>query len=346
MLSGCSKDSIGNKDTDDNKDTDEITASFNTPCIQWGLSKSQIEQQMSNFNLLMSLLDGENTLVYDGKDIESLISYEFKSNKLCASNVFIKKDLVSLTEISLLFNDYSKLSEFEDITYINEIKNTVAEISTIEINNKQYYCISWGDLNVSVAEAVDLGLSVKWATCNIGAVQPEERGNYYAWGETDPKEKYDWTTYIHSDGTENSCQNIGDDISGTIYDAARQEWGGSWRMPTKKEMNELWEKCTWTSTYYNNCHGYEIKGPNGNTIFLPSNDCKWQPAQDEYGGADYFSGFSENSLLNKTVHLWSSNIGYFNTTASNLFYSGGSGGNPIDINTYRAIGKGIRAVTK
>ena len=114
-------------------------------------------------------------------------------------------------------------------------------------------------------EWVDLGLpsGLKWATCNVGASNPGDYGNYYAWGETSTKRSY----------TGANCstlyQNIGD-IAGTRRDAARANWGGSWRMPTSKEFGELIKECDWTWTSIDGHDGYRVTGPNGNSIFLPA----------------------------------------------------------------------------
>ena len=118
-------------------------------------------------------------------------------------------------------------------------------------------------------EAVDLGLSVKWATCNVGANAPEEYGGYYAWGETE--EKSDYTEYTYKYYNENTGYvNIGSNISGTQYDVAHVKWGGSWRMPTKDEIEELYDECTWEWTTLNGVNGKLVTGPNGNSIFLPA----------------------------------------------------------------------------
>lgn len=115
-------------------------------------------------------------------------------------------------------------------------------------------------------EYVDLGLpsGTKWATCNVGANTPEEYGDFYAWGETETKSEY----------TKENCVTCGesiDDISGNPnYDVARAKWGGSWRMPTKEEIIELIENCTWKWTVQNNVSGYKVTGSNGNSIFLPA----------------------------------------------------------------------------
>ena len=129
-------------------------------------------------------------------------------------------------------------------------------------------------------EYVDLGLSVKWATCNVGASQPEEYGDYFAWGETEPKEVYEWSTYKWCNGSDNTltkyCTNSSD---GTVDnktvleaadDAAAVNWGGKWRMPTEAEQDELREQCTWTWTTQNGVNGYQVTGPNGKSIFLPA----------------------------------------------------------------------------
>lgn len=118
-------------------------------------------------------------------------------------------------------------------------------------------------------EAVDLGLSVKWASCNVGANKPEEYGSYYAWGETSERLYTTRAQYAYYDSKTDTYTNIGSNISGTGYDVARAKWGGNWRMPTRAEMEELVNKCTWTWTTHNGVKGQLVTGPNGNSIFLP-----------------------------------------------------------------------------
>ena len=115
-------------------------------------------------------------------------------------------------------------------------------------------------------EYVDLGLpsGLKWATCNVGASSPEKYGYYFAWGETAPKAEYT---------VENSIAYGEDmnDISGNPqYDAARANWGGSWRMPTEDEMEELVTHCEWGWTQVKGVSGCKVIGPNGRSIFLPA----------------------------------------------------------------------------
>ncbi len=119
-------------------------------------------------------------------------------------------------------------------------------------------------ININGHYAVDLGLSVKWATCNVGATSPEGYGNYYAWGETSPKTSYT-TANNKTDG-----KSMGDIGGDSRYDAATANWGSGWRLPTKSEFDELIDNCTWTLTTLNGVKGYEVKSKkNGNSIFLP-----------------------------------------------------------------------------
>lgn len=124
-------------------------------------------------------------------------------------------------------------------------------------------------------EAVDLGLSVKWAPWNVGASSPEEYGGYYAWGETEEKEDYSSDTYLNYSQVGVSAggnySGIGDYICGySKYDAAYEEWGDDWRIPKRSELSELVNKCSWERTSVNGVIGYKVIGPNGNSIFLPA----------------------------------------------------------------------------
>ena len=128
--------------------------------------------------------------------------------------------------------------------------------------------------------AVELGLSVLWAECNLGANAPEEYGDYYAWGETETKSNYDWSTYKFGTSSSgpfskyNTISSYGTVDNKTVLDpeddVAHVVLGGSWRMPTDAEWTELRTKCTWTWTTENGVNGRRVTGPNGNSIFLPA----------------------------------------------------------------------------
>lgn len=113
-------------------------------------------------------------------------------------------------------------------------------------------------------EWVDLGLSVKWATCNIGASSPSDYGDYYVWGETTPNATYE------ESNSKTYGKSLGDISGNPEYDAARANWGGSWRLPTKTECVELIDRCTWTWMTQEGHNGYKVTGSNGNFIFLPA----------------------------------------------------------------------------
>ena len=180
-------------------------------------------------------------------------------------------------------------------------------------------------------EYVDLGLSVKWATCNVGADNPEDSGGYYAWGETSEKYFYTWNTYQY--GTYMNEINIGNDIKGTSYDAAYSNWGSRWRMPTSTEFRELINNCEINKTTRNNIDGYEIIGKNGASIFLP------------------VAGYKDKDGLNSgCTYYWTSNYSSGDPGFATMFlisYKKSSGDiDPTVLTKARMMGMPIRPVTE
>ena len=154
--------------------------------------------------------------------------------------------------------------------------------------------------------AIDLGLSIRWASCNIGATEPEENGNFYAWGDTLTRSSFTWGTYPYSGTTTNTmtkyCTRA---VNGTVDnrstliafdDAAYINWGETWRMPTWAEWNELITQCTWKDTTYNDVPVWQVTGPNGNSIYLPK------------------VGYKNSTSVTAGCYYWSSTL---NTTNSN-----------------------------
>ena len=146
-------------------------------------------------------------------------------------------------------------------------------------------------------EYVDLGLpsGTMWAASNVGTYSPEGYGKYYAWGETTTKSDYSIRSYQYHNGSE--YVNIGSKISGTQYDVARAQWGGSWRMPTEAEFQELIDRCTWRWTSYKGINGYKVTGPNGNSIFLPA---AGTPKGEYYGIIEGSHGYYWSGSLNES----------------------------------------------
>ena len=137
---------------------------------------------------------------------------------------------------------------------------------------------------------IDMGDAGKWACCNVGASTPWENGGYYAWGETEEKEGYDWSTYIHCDGSEDSCHDLGSNISGTQYDVAHVKWGGKWCMPSNQQIHLL-ENCSSEWTELNGINGRKFTAPNGGTIFLPAagGRYRYNDPDDVYSDGSYWS---------------------------------------------------------
>lgn len=149
-------------------------------------------------------------------------------------------------------------------------------------------CKPENDNTLNGHEYVDLGLpnGTLWATCNVGADEPEKYGDYFAWGETSPKEKYEWTTYTYCFNGDNQqltkyCNNTNYGYNGFADnllelliedDAAVANWGGGWRMPTGTEWHELFQNTTYTWMVQNGVNGMRFVGSNGNSIFLPAGD--------------------------------------------------------------------------
>ena len=146
------------------------------------------------------------------------------------------------------------------------------------------------------AEPVDLGLpsGMRWASFNVGASNPWEYGGYFAWGETNEKYNYTKDNYIFNDGSDlfNSNMEQAIKIQGTNYDVASQRWGGSWRMPSNADYQELLENCTQRWIVMNGVRGVKLIGPNGNSIFLPLAGYKDDFEKDYHEGLEgrYASG--------------------------------------------------------
>ena len=162
-----------------------------------------------------------------------------------------------------------------------------------------------GDGQLPVPTAVDLGLSVKWASFNLGASAPEDYGNYYAWAETEPKSDYDWSTYKWFDNSSssltkynnNSSYGVVDNMTelkdyNYVDDAARVNLGGKWRIPSDEEFGELINNCSWEWTTINNVSGYKVtsnlSGHTDKWIFLPAGATRYQTGGGTVGSYGCF----------------------------------------------------------
>lgn len=118
-------------------------------------------------------------------------------------------------------------------------------------------------------DAIDLGLSYRWASCNVGANRSEKSGSLYVWGEVEERTTCDWSNYSRCGGSKDTCYDLGRDIAGTEFDVARVKWTGKWQIPSCQQIEELKDRCTYERTSLNDIYGVRCFGPNGNSIFLP-----------------------------------------------------------------------------
>lgn len=174
--------------------------------------------------------------------------------------------------------------EYTSVLTLSYGKDNACVVSKVPLKGKG---INAG--TITPGTAIDLGLpsGTLWASCNLGATNPEDYGNYYAWGETEEKDYYYWDNYMCEDA---ECGTTKDpiyiwngnklyaDIAGSKFDVATSKWGPSWQMPSSTQMDELLNECIWTwcdgdKTKYNgtNIKGYIISSKvNNNKIFLPA----------------------------------------------------------------------------
>ena len=176
---------------------------------------------------------------------------------------------------------------------------------------------------ISGHEWVDLGLSVKWATTNVGASSPSDYGYYFAWGETSTKSAY---TEANSRTYKTS---MGDIAGNAAYDAARANWGGTWRLPTQAECEELESQCTWTWTTQGGHNGYRVTGKNGNSIFFPAAGCRIGSSLDNVG--ELGSYWSSTPYESTTKHAY---LLGFDSSYSGVF------------RYYRSYGRSVRPVSE
>lgn len=134
---------------------------------------------------------------------------------------------------------------------------------------------------------IDMGLpsGTLWSCCNVEASKPEDYGGYYAWGETETKETYNWSTYLHKGAADpTDYADLGADIAGTQYDVAYVKWGAEWQMPSDKQFKELVDRSSSVWTTQNGVYGRKFTGTNGGTIFFPATGVRFDDSNISLGG--------------------------------------------------------------
>ena len=236
-------------------------------------------------------------------------------------------------------NNDNKVDISDIVSIINFMANGTGEFSKYDVNGDKKVDISdiVGVINVMAngsgneeakdpaveaglcpdthhPHSIDMGDAGKWSCCNVGASAPWEFGKYYAWGEINDKDSYNWGTYEHSDGNSSSCHELGNDIAGTQYDAANVngEWEGEWRMPSYKQLMLLInnDKITTEWIIVNEVGGRKFTSPDGKSIFLPAAGHRWNANLYDKGNNGYY--WTSTLKANSSTSAY-----YFN------FYRGG-----------------------
>lgn len=280
------------------------TAHENIPielCKEWGMSRNEV----ISFGNAYEIIDNAEDVVAfaaTSHSRDTLMMYLFDSDSLYCTTIMVSSGGNGYDQLAenLLDGFFFMETQNEIDVFMNEARTTVA---VAKINNAEM-AISWVALPQPVVdtsnvytgeieghEYVDLGLSVKWATCNIGADTPEEIGHYFQWGEPFPEINgpYQWYTYaywtdVNGNGYVEPDLEIDyliPDISGSQYDAATAMWTGTWRMPTKNEIQELINNCQIESVVEGEHNCFRITGPNGQSILMPATGRK--DGQNTYG---------------------------------------------------------------
>lgn len=207
---------------------------------------------------------GEN---YGITSVSQLLSVPFAMYAQTATESQTLADVVALgNSVNAQLKDVMAPTDNQDAATKKYVDDLIAELQAQNLElQATIYALQTGTIGaVNGHTWIDLGLpsGTKWATCNVGANSPEECGNYYAWGETTIKTDYNSSNYTYT-GNPTTLP--------TDRDAATANWGSGWRMPTQAEMQELLDNCTTTWTTQNGVNGRLFIGPNGNSIFLPTN---------------------------------------------------------------------------
>lgn len=251
------KDGTNGKDGVNGKDAPVINVKYDNGRYYWvqTLNGSTTWLTDSNGNKIpVTGDDGATPLLKTDSDGYWIVSYD-------NGNTYVRVKDANGNPIKATGKDGN--SFFEDVIFDKQELRLIMSDGTEIV-------IPIGKL-ITSRQAVDLGLSVKWASCNVGAETQTEIGGRYLWG--DPTNTGNWTNYTPPSENE---------ISGGPYDIAHVTWGSRWRMPTYNEVVEISSNCTWKQTTINGVQGMKVTGKNGNSIFLPATGSEF-PASGPIG---------------------------------------------------------------
>ena len=215
---------------------------------------------------------------------------------------------VNIADVTSLI-DYLLTNDATGISLANADSDLDGRVNIADVTEMIDYLLTgtWGDDPVTPPDEgdwVDLGLpsGTIWATRNVGASSPEDYGDYFAWGETEPKDIYNWETYMwwreavdpymsgytkyshylaYYNSPDNKWELDPED------DAACVHYPGG-RLPSENQVIELCNSCTWQWTQYNGVDGMLVTGPNGNTMFLPAAGSRWNSSLDNASSYGFY----------------------------------------------------------
>ncbi len=262
--------------------------------------RSKRKDRPQSISEFLDLLNSDDTTVFDVDVTENVDVKEAEPQRVNIktpkndTSVYLRYALAAVTAVVLCAAAviWWQLKDDGLRQPVDGIANSVDSVAAVSDNEV-----------VDGHQAVDLGLSVKWATANVGAATAEDGGTFFAWGETEPA--YD------GNYSEDKSRLLGNEnivsIGGNYnYDVAARKWGGSWRMPTRREFEELRNSCDWIWTNQNGANGYKVTSRiNGNSIFIPA--------------AGYHRG-TESSSEGSYGDYWTSTAGNHSLAHAECFY--------------------------
>lgn len=333
-------------------------------CIRYGEAKKFIDSnvELSNFEQVKCIKNGSkynvqftidasipglfDDLANWGFDVRTKSgNYEkrYYSNDVNVTGTYILPTQKSFTcDVEIIESDIEYLNDerLSEITITPFIAYMNSLPSMTFFDEEKYHLAICPDNNHP--HIIDLGLpsGTLWADRNVGADSPEAYGNYFAWGETEPKSYYDWSTYKWCNGSyDTQTKYCTYSIHGTVDnkttleladDAAYVNMGTEWRMPNKEEFSELISKCTWTWSTQNGVDGYKVTGPNGNSLFFPAAGYRY--SSNLYDAGSYGCYWSSSVFEILPTRAW-----YL------YFYSSDHG---TSSGHYRYFGRTVRAVVR
>ena len=315
------------------------------PVVDWNASSKEIKNATSEVFLYRATQGNACFFEYKGEE-NITMSYLFnQSDQLIASSVMLLNNTENNVRLNNLLKGYSYYGNYNNYEkiYMNEQKGMTAMLGDVYgVNGTAYTSLIFSPYNSSEDEEiaeddenlayVDLGLSVKWAKCNVGASSVEKSGDFYAWSETKTKSSYWRENYVYCNNNSNkyifAYTNPLANIKGTKYDVATQKLGAGWRMPTRDEALELIYGCTWEKEEINGVVCAKVTGPNGKSIYIPQTGYKKQ-----------------NKDAAGTTHLWTSETESTSDEEAFAIYVAPKATTKAKLNTvWKAWGLPVRAV--